>query len=232
MKLKEKLLCIQTELNAPKGRKNTYGNYNYRSFEDICEAVKPLLKKHKAGLKMSDSIKQIGDRYYVEATAFFYHAEDLKDRDEEADLIISYGYAREADDKKGMDAAQLTGSASSYARKYALNGLLMIDDSKDPDTDEFKAEADAKAEKPAKSSSKKKAEDVDASDLDKYVTDEQIKTLEMLIKKADVTPEKFCGIYDLTMMSELPADKYEDAVSKLEVAVKAKKAKEQSEKGA
>lgn len=223
MKLKEKLLLIQTELNAPKSRTNSYGNYNYRSFEDICEAVKPLLAKHKAGLKMSDTIQQIGDRYYVEATAFFFHAEDMKDKDENADLIISYGYAREADDKKGMDAAQLTGSASSYARKYALNGLLMIDDAKDPDTDEFKKETDAKsdkAKKPAKDDKK-----VDASDLDKYVTDGQIKTLEMLLKKADVTVDKFNSIMKINYIYELPVDKYDEAVKKLETAISVKEGK-------
>lgn len=217
MKIKEKLLVVQTELNAPKNRMNKFGGYSYRSCEDILEAVKPLLKKVKAIIKLTDNIMMVGDRIYVNATAWFV--------DTESDEVISAdAFAREPAEKKGMDAAQVTGTASSYARKYALNGLLAIDDAKDPDTDEYKVEQDAKAEKtvPIK---KKKAEEVDTSDLDGMISNEHLKTLEMMIERAGVTPEKFCKIYNLTVMSELPEGEYESAKSKLEVAIKAKEGK-------
>ena len=127
MELKQKLLSIQTELKAPKNQFNSFGNYNYRSCEDILEAVKPLCKKENVVLTLSDTIKHVGERYYVEATATLY--------DVETDACISVSaYAREEETKKGMDSSQITGAASSYARKYALNGLFNIDDTKDSDS--------------------------------------------------------------------------------------------------
>ena len=224
MTLAEKLLAVQAELNAPKSRVNSYGGFTYRSCEDILEAVKPILKKYKASIKLTDRIEMIGDRVYVNAQAYFFHAEKITDKEEAADLILAEAYAREPADKKGMDASQITGTASSYARKYALNGLLLIDDAKDPDTDEYKMETDAKEAK-AKPSTKKK-NDVDASVLDKFVNDGQLKTLEMLLSKADISPEKFCQIFKLAIISELPAEKYDDAVHKLEEAIKVKKEQE------
>ena len=119
---------IQSELKAPKGQKNNFGNYSYRSAEDILSAVKPLLQKHEVSLIISDDIVGVEGRVYVQATATLW----LDDKDCEP-LAQSTGFAREALTKKGMDDAQITGSASSYARKYALNGLLCIDDTKDPD---------------------------------------------------------------------------------------------------
>ena len=119
---------IQSELKAPKGQKNNFGNYSYRSAEDILSAVKPLLQKHEVSLIISDDIVGVEGRVYVQATATLW----LSDKDCEP-LARSTGFAREALTKKGMDDAQITGSASSYARKYALNGLLCIDDTKDPD---------------------------------------------------------------------------------------------------
>lgn len=127
------LLQIQTELKAPKNNRNTFGNYNYRSAEDILEAVKPLLKKYNAQLVLSDEIIEVGGRIYVKATAVFTEPEG-KDKRER---ITVTAYAREAETKKGMDESQITGTASSYARKYALNGLFLIDDTKDADTDEY-----------------------------------------------------------------------------------------------
>ena len=119
---------IQSELKAPKGQKNNFGNYSYRSAEDILSAVKPLLQKHEVSLIISDDIVGVEGRVYVQATATLW----LDDKDS-VPLARSTGFAREALTKKGMDDAQITGSASSYARKYALNGLLCIDDTKDPD---------------------------------------------------------------------------------------------------
>lgn len=132
-----KLAKIQKELKAPKNQKNTFGNYNYRSCEDIVEAVKPLLGD--AALVLTDELIQLGDRYYVKATAALY----------EGDASISAnGYARESLEKKGMDASQITGASSSYARKYALNGLFAIDDTKDADSDEKPQETKKVAQQP------------------------------------------------------------------------------------
>ena len=121
----QKVVAIQSKLKAPKGQYNSFGKYNYRSCEDILEGVKPLLSEHELVLTIEDSIEMIGDRYYVKATA------TLSDG---TNSISTSAYARESLDKKGMDSSQVTGATSSYARKYALNGLLCIDDTKDADT--------------------------------------------------------------------------------------------------
>ena len=125
----KELLQIQSELKAPKGQYNSFGKYKYRSCEDILEAVKPLCVKYGVILTLSDEIVQVGERYYIRATA--------KLQKEGCTDISVTAYAREALDKKGMDDSQITGTASSYARKYALNGLFCIDDTKDADTDEY-----------------------------------------------------------------------------------------------
>jgi hypothetical protein len=119
------LVKIQAELKAPKNQTNAFGKYKYRSAEDIIEAVKPILNKYGTALIVTDEVVQVGDRIYVQATATL-----LDDSD---NTISAKGWAREEEVKKGMDAAQITGSASSYARKYALNGLFAIDDTKDAD---------------------------------------------------------------------------------------------------
>lgn len=124
MNIYEKLQRIQAELKAPKGQFNSFGGYSYRSCEDITEAVKPLLQEVGATLLMRDELVLIGTRYYIKATATLAHAQ--------GEISVT-AYAREEETKKGMDSAQITGSASSYARKYALNGLFAIDDTKDPD---------------------------------------------------------------------------------------------------
>lgn len=129
MKLHEKLLAIQTKLKAPKGQYNKFGNFNYRSAEDILEAVKPLNAEQGVLLTITDEIKEIGGRVYVVATATVSDGTDT--------LQVS-AFAREPENKKGMDESQITGATSSYARKYALNGLYAIDDNKDADTDEHK----------------------------------------------------------------------------------------------
>jgi len=123
--LRQILVEIQNELSVPKNQRNSFGNYNYRSCEDILEALKPILKKYECIVKIDDEIIQIGDRYYVKATAY------LMSKDME---ISTTAYAREEETKKGMDGSQITGASSSYARKYALNGLFAIDDTKDSDT--------------------------------------------------------------------------------------------------
>lgn len=120
----EALIKIQSELKAPKNQRNNFGGYNYRSCEDIMEAVKPLLEKNNVVLTVSDDMVLVGSRIYVKATATLTDGEDS---------ISNSAFAREAETKKGMDDSQITGASSSYARKYALNGLFCIDDTKDAD---------------------------------------------------------------------------------------------------
>lgn len=127
----EKLLSIQAELHAPKNQKNTFGGYNYRSCEDILEAVKPLCKKYGCVLILTDEIVSNDGRYHIMARAKLYDTGT-------GDYVENAALAREAEQKKGMDDSQITGTASSYARKYALNGLFCIDDTRDADTDEYR----------------------------------------------------------------------------------------------
>ncbi len=122
----KELITIQSELKAPKNQRNSFGNYNYRSAEDILEALKPLLAKYECLLTLNDSIELIGDRYYVKATARIVNSKGI--------AIETTAFAREEESKKGMDGSQLTGSCSSYASKYALGKLFLIDDTKDADT--------------------------------------------------------------------------------------------------
>ena len=132
-----KLNQIQADLRAPKGQFNKFGNYKYRSCEDILEAVKPLLKESGLILLIKDEIINLGERYYVKATCTLY--------DEEGHSLSTEALAREAQTKKGMDESQITGAASSYARKYALNGLFAIDDNKDADTQDNRNTSQSRA---------------------------------------------------------------------------------------
>ena len=127
MNVYEKLANVQSALKAPKGQYNSFGKYKYRSCEDIVESVKPLLKQNGLLLNLTDSIELIGDRYYVKATAIIIDTTD-------GNMISVEAYAREEESKKGMDGSQVTGASSSYARKYALNGIFAIDDTKDSDS--------------------------------------------------------------------------------------------------
>lgn len=127
MSIYEKLAAVQSALKAPKSQYNAFGKYNYRNCEDIIEAAKPLLKANGLLLILNDDIEHIGDRFYVRATA------TIIDTTDGTPLSVT-AYAREEQDKKGMDGSQVTGASSSYARKYALNGMFAIDDNKDSDT--------------------------------------------------------------------------------------------------
>lgn len=148
MTIYEKLMKIQGELKVPKGQENDFGGYKYRSCEDILETLKPILRDVKALIIINDDLVQIGDRYYVKATA------TLIDVEKSTDKIEATAYAREAESKKKMDDSQITGSTSSYARKYALNGLFAIDDTKDSDAtnkhgkSDNKEKAEKKSDKP------------------------------------------------------------------------------------
>lgn len=138
-KAADKLKLIQSDLVAPKNLENKFGNYRYRSAEGILEAVKPFLSAVGAILTVSDEIVEVGGRIYVKATATFFA---------DGESISTTAFAREAEDKKGMDSAQVTGACSSYARKYALNGLFCIDDTKDADATETHGKAEQKPTSP------------------------------------------------------------------------------------
>ena len=162
----KELLQIQSELKAPKGQYNSFGKYKYRSCEDILEAVKPLCVKYGVILTLSDEIVQVGERYYIKATARL--------RKEGCGDILVTAYAREALDKKGMDDSQITGTASSYARKYVLNGLFCIDDTKDADTDEYvkKTKAGAKSD----TSDKEVKSDTSDKEVKSDTSDKEVKS--------------------------------------------------------
>lgn len=153
----EKVVKVQSELKAPKGQYNSFGKYKYRSCEDIVEAVKPILAKYNLILNLKDELVLIGDRFYIKATATITDLSPIG-------YIESVAYAREPLEIKGMSDSQITGTASSYARKYALNGLLAIDDTKDPDTDEF---TEQQLDKTLLEEAKKL--DIDLSNVAKYL---------------------------------------------------------------
>ena len=177
MGIYEKLSMIQCELKAPKNQKNSFGGYNYRSAEDILENVKPICNKYKTTLILTDKVVSVNEsnpRFYVEATAKLF--------DWESDAVIEVtAFAREAEVKKGMDDSQITGTASSYARKYAMNGLFNIDDTKDADTDSYQRQT-LTEEKPA--------------------TEKQLKLLKSKVK-SDMQVEWVMDKYNVTSLEQL-----------------------------
>ena len=190
-----KLVEIQAELKAPKSQRNTFGKYNYRSAEDILEAVKPLLKKHDAKIILSDKPILVGDWHYIEATAKFVCGDEIE---------VVTSYAREPLNKKGMDESQITGTASSYARKYALNGLLLIDDTKDADTDEYK---------------KQTSQNASNRQFKQYISSEKAKQYEddvqAIIKATNINDGSIMGALlnkaNATMIEKITIDKQADA---------------------
>ena len=199
----EKLSAIQEELKAPKGQFNDYGNYKYRSAEDILEAVKPLCRKYKAVLMLNDTIEMAGERFYVRATV---ELRDLEDND----FIITEAYAREEDAKKGMDASQITGSSSSYARKYALNGMFCIDDTKDADTNE-QHEVIAEAKK-KETKEKAKAE----QENDPIISHEKVEEITKIIRGKQTTIDVVLRIYGVEKLADLTESQYQNLLKKLE----------------
>ena len=188
----KRLIAIQNQLKAPKDKYNSFGKYSYRSAEGIMEALKPLLNKYNCLLTVTDKVVIVGDWHYVEATATFIDAED-------GWKISVSASAREELDKKGMDASQITGTASSYARKYALNGLFLIDDTKDADTDEFHEVTTAEP-KPA---SKKKAKNAEG---EPSLVEKKVKLRSMLTEDQYHKMEDKFG--DIVFWSEEQVDKW------------------------
>lgn len=197
----EKLMNIQNELKAPKSQYNEFGKYHYRSCEDILESLKPVLAKHQAAVTISDEIVLIGDRYYVKATAALIDVE-------KGDKVEVSAYAREDEQKKGMDVSQLTGSTSSYARKYALNGLFAIDDTKDSDaTNKHGQEKKQNTQKQADESKK---------DINSLATDKQIKAIYALLKNKNYSEESLKNYintaYNKDSVTELTKQEASDVI--------------------
>lgn len=208
MNIYEKLSAIQAEVNVPKNLENKFGGFRYRSAEMILETVKPVCKKHGAVLILTDSVKECGNRFYVEACAW------LQDTESNEHISV-FAYAREEETKKGMDASQITGSASSYARKYALNGLFNLDDNRDPDSNEY-TEVQNKAKK-EEAEAKIKAQ----SEADSVISEEDAKSLAKMIQtmKAE-TPvadrmKAICKMYGVKSLSELKHSQYVDCVNRV-----------------
>lgn len=193
--MNETLRKIQIELKAPKNLYNSFGKYSYRSCESILEVVKPLLEKHKANLTLTDAIVPMEGRWYIKATAIF---------DSEEGTVVTNGWAREPDSKKGMDESQVTGTASSYARKYALNGLFLIDDTKDADTDEYHQETEKKAESPK-------------------VGSEQIEKLKAFADSLDVGIDAVCERFGVQVLQDLTMENYISAIKSLEKTAERRK---------
>ena len=220
MEFWEKLVAIQNDLKAPKDKENKFGGFRYRSCEGILEAVKPLLAREGLVLSISDEIVEVTGRVYVKATA------TITDGTNSQQVTA---YAREADTKKGMDPSQVTGASSSYARKYALNGLFCIDDAKDADTDEFQKMAGRSAKKDKDETISYATASAEDSDLPFDVGGEEtpgepieLLGLKSLMKKDGITEEQvlnaFKGKYSAieniepNVISEMLLDKWESFV--------------------
>jgi hypothetical protein len=182
--IQEKLLKIQMELKAPKGQYNSFGKYKYRSCEDILEAVKPVLNKNGCTLHISDDVVNVGDKNYIKATATLIDIES-------GDTLTNTAFARESTEKKGMDDSQITGTASSYARKYCLNGLFLIDDTKDADTNEYHETVSEK------------------------ITDTQLKSVRITLEKNPdkMSEEGICKYFNISKLEDMTADDLREFVS-------------------
>ena len=188
MGINEKLMRIQTQIKAPKNLYNSFGKYNYRNAEGICEAVKPFLEKENVSLILVDDMVAIGNRYYLKATA------RLLDNENNESIEVS-AFAREPEQKKGMDESQITGTASSYARKYALNGLFLLDDTKDADTDEYHNQTYQQA-----------------NENKTTVTSEQVGKLKLEMIRTGATEQYICEYYKLNKLIDMTQEQYVNAM--------------------
>ena len=186
----EKLTKIQYELKAPKKQYNSFGKYNYRSCEDILDALKPLLNKYNASVIIADDILQIGTRFYVKATATFIDNETGQQK-------MATALAREPESKKGMDESQITGTASSYARKYCLNGLFLIDDTKDADTDENRNEQTARQARQQKPKQEKPKQPAEKEFNPNEVTEKHAKlnAVKSLCKQGKISEQAIINVF-------------------------------------
>lgn len=184
----EKLTKIQYELKAPKKQYNSFGKYNYRSCEDILDALKPLLNKYNASVIIADDILQIGTRFYVKATATFIDNETGQQKSATA-------FAREPETKKGMDESQITGTASSYARKYCLNGLFLIDDTKDADTDENRNEREGRQQKQPKQQKSQKPQEKEFDPNEVSEKQAKLNAVRSLCKQGKISEQAIINVF-------------------------------------
>ena len=203
MNIYEKLAIIQEKISVPKNNVNDFGKYNYRSCEDILAAVKPILKETGTVLTLDDEVVLINERYYVKATATLVSVEEGK-----LDTITNWAYAREEELKKGLDASQITGSCSSYARKYALAGLFLLDSEKDADTRDNREPE----ERPTEETMAKK------------ITGTQLKTLKTKCETDNVDEAYICKSFRIKDLKELTGAQYKTTIDNWE-RVKVKGAK-------
>ena len=210
MKIEEKLLHIQQKLKAPKNQHNDYGNYNYRSCEDILEAVKPILAEEKCVLTISDQIISIGERFYVEALAKLTDVES-------GESLSNAAFAREETERKGTVPAQITGGSSSYARKYCLSGMFLLDDNKDADTNEAKA-IEKKAEEAEK---KEKPKGGRAAKL----PTEKVNALLQKCEHEGVSVEFICSAYKVKSLYQMTEAQWMNCVECWEQIKEASKGK-------
>lgn len=189
MNIYEKLMNVQTELKAPKGQYNNFGKYKYRSCEDILESLKPVLSKFKLAIMISDDVVEVNSRNYIKATVTLINVEKADEK------IKVTALAREEETKKGMDGSQITGASSSYARKYALNGLFAIDDTKDSDATNTGEEKKTKDKSESKPVSKKQVAINCILKLDKFVELDNIMSALQKTKLEDCTEEELAMIY-------------------------------------
>ena len=202
----KELIAIQDELKAPKNKYNSFGEYHYRDLDGILEAAKPICKKHGALLTISDTIKNVGGWNYVEATARITNG---------SETVEVYASARETGEKKKLDSSQLTGTASSYARKYALNGLFLIDDTKDADTDEYKRQQD-----------EKKAEAKDAKETEaarkKKITPAQKGLVVDMMQELSIKPQDVLNHFKISTIDEMVLPQLKQFLDNCEKKRKAK----------
>lgn len=196
--LKKKLSSIQRELKAPKNLYNSFGKYKYRNVEGILEAFKPFEKKYNVALTIDDDINVYGDRVYVRATATLWDCESEQ-------TIVASALARESETKKGMDDSQITGSTSSYARKYALNGLFLLDDTKDEDSEELQTEKDARFDKEIK----EKVSDI--KDTEKIAS---------LLMDNKLDKDYICKLYKVKDLKSLNAKQREHIANNIDELIK------------
>ncbi len=189
---KKRLMELQHELKAPKNLYNNFGKYKYRNAEGILEAVKPMLKKYNMTMIISDEIVQIGERYYIKAVVTLFDVES-------DDYMSAEALARESLDKKGMDDSQITGTASSYARKYALNGLFLLDDTKDADSDEYHEQTN------------------NESQLKDVITAEQMGKIKLELLRTGVTEEQICETYEVKSLNDFTQEFAEHCLKKLSI---------------
>ena len=206
--IRTKLMHIQTELKAPKNLYNSFGKYKYRNLEGICESVKPLLAKYGLAMTMEDSVRLVGDRVYVRAYVLLMDIESKE-------TVDCTAYAREASAKKGMDDSQITGTASSYARKYALSGLFLLDDTKDADTDEYHTMTTR-----TKKATKAKDPDPEPQDEIEKIKNQPIGKTKAVafakkLKAEGISAAFVCGLYSVAKLSEMTEEMLSNANERL-----------------